>query len=191
METPKFYNPIDETLFESRIIHLNGGVNSEMAYRVNRELFALEKKDAKAPIVIMVNSPGGEITSGFSIFDTVRFIEPEVITVVAGLAASMGSIISLAPRKKENRMAFPNSKFLIHQPLIPGGIRGSASELEIHAKDILRTKEKINRLYVEETGKSLEEISKATERDYWMTAQEALEFNLIKKVVQSRSDLKI
>ena len=182
------YSPLDEAIFESRIVLMNGGVDSKLAYRTNKRLLALEKADPKKPIYLFINSPGGEITSGFSIFDTANFIEPDVFTLVTGLAASMGSLIALcAP--KERRLAFPNSKFLIHQPLIMGTIQGSASDLEIHANDILKTKDKINRLYSKETGKPLETVEKATDRDYWMSAEEALEFGLISKIIHKRSEL--
>ena len=184
-----FYTPLDEALFKSRIIQINGGVDSDLAKEVNRSLLALEAADPKKPIYIFVNSPGGEVTSGFSIYDTARFIEPEVITVVAGMAASMGSIIALCPRKKENRLAFPNSKFLIHQPLIAGTIQGRAVDLEIHARDIVKTKERINDLYQRETGKPIDVIREATDRDNWMEPEEALKFGLISRIVKSRAEV--
>ncbi len=183
-----FFSPIDRALFESRVVQISGPINSSLAYRVTRELLAMEKMDSNKPIIVFVNSPGGEVTSGFSVFDTIRFIAPEVKTVVTGLAASMGSLISLAA-KKGNRQAFPNSKFLIHQPLISGVIQGPASDLEIHAKDIVKTREKINRIYSKETGKSFEVVTRATDRDYWMTAEEALEFGLISKIVTAHSEI--
>lgn len=187
MEYP-FFTPIDEALFESRIVSISGPVRSEMALEVNRQLLALERKDSKKPIYLFINSPGGEITSGFSIYDTARFITPEVYTVVTGLAASMGSLIALcAP--KERRLSFPNAKFLIHQPLISGVIQGSASDIEIHAKDIIATKRKINELYAAETGRDLSEVEEATDRDYWMSATEARDFGLISKIISSRSEL--
>lgn len=183
-----FYTPEDQMLFDSRIVQISGGVDSQLAYRVNKTIIALEKADAKKPIYLFVNSPGGEITSGFSIYDTARFVQPDVYTVVVGMAASMGSLISLcAP--KERRLAFPNSKFLIHQPLISGSIQGQATDIEIHAKDIVKTKEKINKIYAEETGKPLSEIMEATDRDFWMNAQEALEFGLISKIISSHNEL--
>lgn len=189
MSNYHFHTPIDEALFESRIVQVSGGVDSNLAYDVNRKLLALEKSDAKAPIYLFIDSPGGEVNSGFSIFDTAKFIEPEVYTVVVGLAASMGSLIALCA-KPENRFAFPNGKFLIHQPLIMGTIYGSASDVDIRAKDIIRTREKINRLYAQETKRSYEEIVKATDRDYWMSAEEAKSFGLISKIVSRRSELK-
>lgn len=183
-----FFTPIDAKLFESRIVQVSGPVGSEMAHEVNRQLLALERDDPKKPVYLFVNSPGGEITSGFSIYDTARFIQPEVTTLVVGMAASMGSIISLAAEKK-NRLAFPNAKFLIHQPLISGFLTGPATDLDIHAKDIIRTKRKINELYAQETGRPIEEIEKATDRDRWMDASEALDFGLISRMITSRSEI--
>lgn len=184
-----FFSPLDQSLFESRIVQVDGVVGSELAHKVNKLLFALEKADSKKPIYLHINSPGGEVTSGFSIFDTVRFIEPKVYTIVVGLAASMGSIIALSA-DRENRFAFPNSKFLIHQPLIPSAIYGQATDLDIRAKDIIRTKERINKLYAEETGRSFEEVASITERDKWLNANEAKDFGLISKIITKRSELK-
>lgn len=183
-----FFTPLDEALFDSRIVQLSGPVDSSLAYRVNQRLLAMEKADPKKPIYLFIDSPGGEINSGFSIYDTARFIQPEVYTVVAGLAASMGSLIALCA-KKENRVALPNSKFLIHQPLISGTMHGPASDLEIQAREILRTKEKINQIYSRETGKDIKVIAEATDRDYWMNAEEALQFGLISRIISKRSEL--
>lgn len=183
-----FYTPIDQALFERRVVQVSGEVCSELAYEVNRKLLALEKADPKKPIYLFIDSPGGEINSGFSIFDTARFIEPEVYTLVSGLAASMGAMIALCA-KKQNRLAMPNSKFLIHQPLISGGIRGQASDLAIHANEIVRTKARINAIIAEETGRSITEVEKATDRDNWMTAEEALAFGLISRIVSRHSEV--
>lgn len=183
-----FFTPIDQRLFESRIVQVSGGVGSEMAHEINRQILALEREGPDKPFYLYVNSPGGEVSSGFSIYDTARFVSCEVVTVVVGMAASMGSIISLAA-KKENRYALPNAKFLIHQPLISGYLTGPASDIDIHAKDIIRTKRKINELYARETGKPIEEIEKATDRDRWMTAEEALDFGLISRIVERRADI--
>jgi ATP-dependent Clp protease protease subunit len=183
-----FFTPIDEALFKKRIVQVSGPVTSELAHHVNREILALEAQDPKAPIHLFINSPGGEVTSGFSIYDTARFVRCELKTIVVGMAASMGSIIALAADKK-NRIAFPNAKFLIHQPLVSGMIRGSASEIEIHAKDIIKMRERINELYAKETNRPLEEIRKATDRDNWMDAQEALKFGLISRVVSSHDEI--
>lgn len=183
-----FYTPIDEILFQTRIVQVSGPVDSKLAHRVNKQLLALESKDPKAPIYMYINSPGGEISSGFSIFDTARFIQPTIVTVVVGLAASMGSVIALCADKK-HRVAFPNSKFLIHQPLIAGVIQGPASDLEIHAKDIVKTRGKINQLYAKETGRPVEEVAKLTDRDYWMDANEAMKFGLVSRIISDRSEL--
>ncbi len=183
-----FFTPIDEALFKNRIVQVSGPVNSELAHHVNREILALEADNSTKPIYLFVNSPGGEVSSGFSIYDTARFVKCELKTIVVGMAASMGSIISLAAEKK-NRIAFPNAKFLIHQPLISGMIRGSASEIEIHAKDIVKMRERINELYAKETGKPLEEIRLATDRDNWMDVQEALKFGLISRIVSKHDEV--
>ncbi len=183
-----FFTPIDQSLFDGRIVQISGTVDSDLAYDVNRQLLALERVDPNKPVYLFINSPGGEINSGFAIYDTARFIEPEVITIVSGLAASMGSLIALCA-KKENRLTLPNSKFLIHQPLISGVMTGPASDIEIQAKDLLRTKEKINRIYAEETGHPLNEIAEATDRDKWMTAEEALEFGLISRIISRRKEM--
>jgi ATP-dependent Clp protease protease subunit len=183
-----FFTPLDQRLYESRIIQISGPVGSRMAQDVNKTLLAMEREAPDEPIYMFINSPGGEVTSGFSIYDTARFIQPEVVTVVTGLAASMGSVIALCADKK-NRLAFPNAKFLIHQPLISGILTGPASDIEIHAKDIIRTKQRINELYSKETGRPIEEIEKATDRDRWMECQEALDFGLISRVVSNRSEI--
>ncbi len=179
---------MDQALLDRRMIMMSGEVNSKLAKEVNKALLALDNLDSKKPIYLLINSPGGEINSGFSIYDTARFINAEVKTVVIGLAASMGSLIALCS-KKENRLAFPNSKFLIHQPLVSGTIQGQASDLEIHAKDIVKTKLKINTLYAKETGRPLEEVAKATDRDNWMDVEEALKFGLISRIISKFSEL--
>jgi ATP-dependent Clp protease protease subunit len=186
-KTAPEFTPLDQELFDARIIQISGPINSPLAKEVNKLLLTMDRK-SKKPIYLFINSPGGEITSGFSIFDTAQMIESEIITMVCGLAASMGSLIALCANK-ENRIAAPNSKFLIHQPLISGTMQGSASELEIHARDIIKTKEKINQIYANETGKPIQEIKEATDRDYWMTAQEAKDFGLIHRIVKSTGEI--
>jgi ATP-dependent Clp protease protease subunit len=183
-----FFSPIDQSLFEQRMIQVSGGVNSGLAYHVNRQLLALDKMSDSKPIYMFIDSPGGEINSGFSIFDTVRFIKAPVFTIVAGLAASMGSIISLSAAK-QRRFALPNAKLLIHQPLISGYLQGPASDLEIHAEDIVKTRDRINQLYADETGKSVAEITKLTDRDKWLSPQEAMNLGLISKIIKSKAEL--
>lgn len=180
---------IEKELFDARIILISAPVDARLAHVVNSKLLAMERHNDRDPIYLFINSPGGEVHSGFAIFDCARFVRPPVVTVVTGLAASMGSIISLAA-KRENRFAFPNSKILIHQPSI-SGISGSVSDIEIHAKDLLETKERIIRLYCEECGQSADEVKKALDRDNWMSAQAAIEWGHISKIVYNRDDLKI
>jgi len=187
VQTPAF-TPIDQHLFESRTIFVSGEVDSELAVKVNRQLLAMERANPTAPIVLWIDSPGGEIHSGFSMYDTAQFIQPRVITLVVGLAASMGSVISLCA-EKEDRLCFPNSKFLIHQPLISGVMRGQASDLAIHAQDIIETKKKLHRLYADRSGTAIEKFVEYMERDKWLNPKDAIELGLISKVIANRKEL--
>jgi ATP-dependent Clp protease protease subunit len=180
---------IERELFEARVILISAPVDPKLAHVVNSKLLALERHSDKDPIYLFINSPGGEVHSGFSIFDTARFVKPPIVTVVTGLAASMGSIIALAARP-EYRFAFPNSKFLIHQPSI-GGIGGSVSDIEIHAKDLIDTKNRIIDLYCQECGRSTDEVKKALDRDSWMSPDAAVKWGLISKIVNRRDELKV
>jgi ATP-dependent Clp protease, protease subunit len=182
------FTPIDQHLFESRTVFVSGEVNSELAVKVNRQLLALERANPSAPIILWIDSPGGEVYSGFSIYDMAQFIQPRVITIVAGLAASMGSVIALAAEKAD-RYSLPNAKLLIHQPLIGGVIRGQASDLEIHAKDIIELKKKMHKLYADRTGTSIERFTDLMERDRWVDPKEAIELGLISKVLNGRKEL--
>ncbi|MCM2282976.1 MAG: ATP-dependent Clp protease proteolytic subunit [Bdellovibrionaceae bacterium] len=178
----------EKELFEARVVLISSPVNSKLAHAVNSKLLALERHDSEKPIYMFINSPGGEVHSGFAIFDMARFIKPPVYTIVAGLAASMGSIIALCvPR--ERRFAFPNAKFLIHQPSVTG-VGGTVSDIEIHARDLIETKNQIIELYTAETGQSTEEVRKALDRDKWMTAEQAIKFGLISRVIKRREDIK-
>lgn len=182
------FTPIDQHLFEARTIFVSGEVNSEMALKVNRQLLALERANPQAPIVLWIDCPGGEVYSGFSIYDTAQFIKPKIITIVSGLAASMGSVIALAA-EKQNRVSFPNAKLLIHQPLIGGVLRGQASDIEIHAKDIIALKNKMHRLYADRTGTPVDRFIDLMERDRWIEPGEAVELGLISKIMTKREDL--
>jgi ATP-dependent Clp protease protease subunit len=185
---PQPFTPIDQHLFEARTIFVSGEVNSEMALKVNRQLLALERANPQAPIVLWIDCPGGEVYSGFSIYDTAQFIKPKIITIVSGLAASMGSVIALAA-EKQNRVSFPNAKLLIHQPLIGGVLRGQASDIEIHAKDIIALKNKMHRLYADRTGTPVDRFMDLMERDRWIEPGEAVELGLISKIMTKREDL--
>lgn len=186
--TAPTFTPIDQHLFEARTIFVSGEVNSELAVKVNRQLLAMERANPTAPILLWIDSPGGEIHSGFSIYDTARFIQPRVFTLVAGLAASMGSVIALCA-EKEDRLCFPNAKLLIHQPLISGVMRGQASDIEIHALDIIATKKKLHMLYAERTGKPVDAFAEMMERDRWLDPKQAMELNLLSKIVSTRKEL--
>lgn len=179
---------VGERLFKSRQIQVNGVVDNKLATRVIASLLALEQEDHESPITMIVNSPGGSVTDGFAIYDTMRFIGPDVRVVCTGLAASIATVILLgAP--KEQRLATPNTKLLIHQPMLSGQVIGQATDLEIRTKDLLQTRERINQLLAAETGQPLERIEQDTNRDYWMTADEAVEYGLIARVVRNRSEL--
>ena len=175
-------------LLQRRQMFISEAITSKSAKRFVSELLALEADKAGAPITVFLNSPGGEVNSGFAIFDTIRFITSPVTIVNTGLCASIATVINVAA-KKNRRFSMPNAKFLIHQPLIPGQVYGQASDLEITAREIMKTREKINRLLAEETGMALEKVEKDTTRDYWMNANEAAEYGLITRVVSSYKDL--
>jgi ATP-dependent Clp protease, protease subunit len=176
-------------LFEQRIIVLSEAIHAASAKRTIELLLALEAVDPTKEIWLFLNSPGGEINSGFGIYDSIRFIRPEVKIIVTGLAASAATVILLAAEAKY-RYTLPNARLLIHQPLIGGNIQGQASDIEIHAKEILRTREKIAELYNKETKQPIDRVRKDIERDYWMTAQEALEYGLVTKVISSWNEVR-
>ncbi|MBI2603149.1 MAG: ATP-dependent Clp protease proteolytic subunit [Deltaproteobacteria bacterium] len=177
----------DMKLFQVRGILISEAVDSSTAERVVRDLLILDEEN-KEPIKIYINSPGGEVNSGFAIFDTIRFIDSEVKVVNIGLCASIATIINIAA-KKENRFAMPNSKFLIHQPLISGQVIGPASDIEITANQILKTRERLNQLLAEECGQDLKKVEEDTVRDYWMTAPEACDYGLVTRVVRSKKEI--
>jgi ATP-dependent Clp protease protease subunit len=179
---------VTKQLYSNRTIVLSEGIDSDVARRVISELLAHDAADSTKPITIILNSPGGSVSSGFAIYDTMRFIRSELKIVVSGLAASIATVILLGAPKK-NRLSMPNAQLLIHQPLIPGAVQGQASDLEITAKEIVKTREKLAHLYNKETGQSVERVQKDIERDYWMSAQEALEYGLITRIVSSMTEI--
>jgi ATP-dependent Clp protease protease subunit len=179
---------IDDVLLKARRIFLSDAVDGDSAKEIIRKLWYLELTDPGKPILFVINSPGGSVDSGFAIWDQVKMISSPVTTLVTGLAASMGSILSLCAAPKK-RFATPHSRIMIHQPSIGGVIRGQATDLEIQAREILKTRKLIVDTYVEHTGKSASMIEKAIDRDTWMTAQEALEFGLLDKIVTSYKQL--
>lgn len=174
-----------ETLLKTRSILISGEIDKKIAEKVINQLLMLEAENDD-PIKVFIDSPGGDVDSAYAIFDMIRFVKPKVTMIAMGLAASAGALILLAG-EKENRFGFPNSHYLIHQPL--SGVRGVATEIEIHAKEIEKTRQKINALIAKETGKSLAQVEKDTDRDYWMSAEEALEYGLISKIISNRNQL--
>jgi len=180
-------NSISNKLLKSRTVVISHQVDSKLSAKVLSQLILLEQEGPELPVNVFINSPGGDIFSGFAIFDMLKFISCPVTTIVTGFAASMGSILSLAANKGR-RFAMPQSKIMIHQPLLMG-YQGRASECEIQAREILKTRDHLVKLYSEQTGKNREEIKKALDRDNWFTAEEALKYGLLDKVVHSRSDI--
>lgn len=188
-EKPKFVtDKLDLALLEKRRIFLSDGVDADSAKDIIRKLWYLDHLQPGKPILLVINSPGGSVDSGFAIWDTVKMIESPVITLVTGLAASMGSLLSLVSGKGK-RLATQNSRIMIHQPLIGGTIRGQATDLDIQAKEMLKTRAMIVDIYAHATGKDHKIIEKAIDRDNWMSAEEALQFGLLDKIVTSMSDV--
>jgi ATP-dependent Clp protease protease subunit len=179
---------IERMLLQNRRLFYSDEVSPESAAEAIRKLWYLEYSAPGKPITLVIQSPGGSVDAGFAVWDQIKMITSPVSTVVTGLAASMGSILSLCAAKGR-RFATPNARILIHQPSIHGGVRGQASDLEIHAREILKLRERIIALYVEATGKDRDRIAAAIERDTWLSAEEAKEFGLIDKVISSYKDL--
>lgn len=175
---------VEKMLIEKRRIFLSAAVDEKTAQDIIKKLWYLDMKDSKAPILFVINSPGGSVDAGFAIWDQIKMIKAPVYTLVTGLAASMGSILSLCAEKSK-RFATKNSRIMIHQPLIAGVIQGQATDLEIQAKEIIKTREALVQIYQDKTGKEKKQIEKALDRDTWMSASEAKEFNLIDEIVDS------
>ena len=171
-------------LLRERVIFLVGPVNDQSANLVVAQLLFLESENPDKDISLYINSPGGSVSAGMAIYDTMNFIKPQVSTLCVGMAASMGAFL-LAAGEKGKRFALPNSKIMIHQPL--GGMQGQATDIEIHARDILRTKAKLNEILAERTGRPLEKIERDTDRDYFLTADEAKDYGLVDQVIAKRA----
>jgi len=167
-------------LLKDRIIFLGSGIDDDVANAVIAQLLFLAADDPEKDIHLYINSPGGSVTAGLGILDTMRFIKPDVSTICMGMAASMGSLL-LTGGAKGKRFALPNAEVMIHQPL--GGVRGQATDIKIHADWIIRTKQKLNEMYVEFTGQPLKKIERDTDRDHFMSAEEAKDYGLIDKVI--------
>ncbi|SEC71368.1 ATP-dependent Clp endopeptidase proteolytic subunit ClpP [Paenibacillus sp. GP183] len=174
-------------LLKDRIIFIGSAIDDDVANLVIAQLLFLSAQEAEKDIHLYINSPGGSVTAGMGIYDTMQFIKPDVSTICVGMAASMGSLL-LTAGAKGKRFALPNAEVMIHQPL--GGVRGQATDIKIHADWIIKTKQKLNQIYVDRTGQPLEKIERDTDRDNFMSAEEARAYGLIDKVITG-NDLKV
>ena len=176
---------MDEKLFKSRSISIFGGIDERIARTVTEQLLALSA-ESDDPITIYISSPGGHVESGDVVYDMIKFIKPEVRVVGTGWVASAATNIYLAA-KKENRYSLPNTRYLVHQP--SGGSRGDATDIAIQAEEIKKTKARINRLIADETGRPIEQVEKDTDRDFWMSVEEAIEYGIVGKVISSVTEI--
>lgn len=174
-------------LLKERIVFIGTPIDDNIASLVVAQLLYLEAEDPDKDINLYINSPGGVVTAGLAIYDTMKYIKPDVNTICIGQAASMGAIL-LAAGTKGKRFALPNSRIMIHQPL--GGVQGQATDIEIHAREILKIKRRLNEILVEATGQTLKKIEKDTDRNFFMSAEEAKEYGLIDEVLEKRADIK-
>lgn len=185
-QAAKVPESVADKFMKTRQIILSGEINKDLAEKIVSQLLVLEADDAEKPIYMYIDSPGGDVDAGFAIFDAIRFISCPVVLVGMGLIASAATLVLMAV-PKEMRVGLPNSRYLIHQPM--SGMRGVATDIEIHAKEMEKTKAKLNQLIADETGTPLEQVSKDTERDYWLDAEESVKYGLISKIVTKRTDL--
>lgn len=167
-------------LLKDRIVFVTGGIEEQMADIVIAQLLFLEREDPKKDITLYINSPGGHVTAGMAIYDTMQHVAPDVSTVCVGMAMSMGSILLMGGAKGK-RFALPNAEILIHQPL--GGVEGQATDISIHANHIIKTKDKLNQLIAQHTGQKIDKVRSDTERDFFMSAEEAVKYGIIDKVI--------
>lgn len=173
---------LEDRLFRERIIFLTEEVDDAIANAIVAYMLFLDSDDQTKPIYLYINSPGGSVTAGMAIYDTMQYIKSEVVTICVGLAASMGSFLLMAGSKGK-RLALPHSRIMIHQP--SGGTRGQATDIEIEAREILRIRRQLNQIYAERTGQSLEKIEKDMDRDFFLSAQEAKEYGLLDQVIET------
>lgn len=185
-KTPEMPDPLTEKFLKTRQIILSGEINKDLAEKIVRQLLVLEADDAKKTIYMYIDSPGGDVDAGFAIYDMIRFIKAPVVLIGMGLIASAATIILLSV-PKEKRVGLPNSRYLIHQPM--SGIGGVATDIQIHAKELEKTHTLLNQIISEGTGTPLEQVTKDTDRDYWLDCSEAIEYGLISSKITNRSDL--
>ena len=184
-EAAKQFNLLESSLFKHRTLTLFGEISQKLAQRTAEKLLSLSF-ESDDPITIYLGSPGGHVESGDTIFDMIGYIKPKVRIVGTGWVGSIATHIYLAP-EKEDRLCLPNTRFLIHQPA--GGFGGDASDIEIHAREIIKTRERINGIIAERTGQPLEKVAEDTDRDYWMSAEESVEYGLVGKIISSVDEL--
>ena len=175
-----------DKFLKTRQIILTGEINKELADSIVRQLLILDSEDEEAPIYMYIDSPGGDVDAGFAIFDVIRYVKAPVYLIGMGLIASAATLVLLSV-DKDRRFGLPNSRYLIHQPL--GGMRGVATDIEIYAKDMEKIRAKLNKIISDQTGTLLEQVTKDTDRDYWLDSDEAVKYGLISKIVASKSDL--
>jgi ATP-dependent Clp protease, protease subunit len=189
-ETPfvKIEDRIDATILEARRVFVSNQIDNKSAKEVIRKLWYLELTEPGKPILFVINSPGGSVDDGFAIWDQIKMISSPVTTLITGLAASMGSVLSLCAQKGR-RFATAQSRIMIHQPMVGGVIQGQATDLDIQAREILKTRKKLVHLYMEATGKDYDTIERAVDRDTWMTAEEAKEYGLVDKIVDNYAQI--
>lgn len=174
-----------ERLLETRTITIFGEINMKLAQEVTEKLMLLAA-DSDDDIKIFINSPGGHVESGDTIFDMIRFVKPKVKVIGTGWVASAGALI-YAAAERENRYSLPNTRFLLHQPM--GGVRGQAQDIKIEAEEIIKMRERLNRIFSEQTGQPLEKVTKDTERNFWMSAKEAIDYGLVGKIINSTDEI--
>ena len=185
--SPKMPESVTEKFLKTRQIILSGEINKDLAEKIVSQLLVLEADDCEKTIYMYIDSPGGDVDAGFAIFDMIRFIKAPVVLIGMGLIASAATLILLAV-PKERRLGLPNSNYLIHQPM--SGMKGVATDIKIHAKEMEKTRAKLNKIIADETGTPIEQVSKDTERDYWLNASEAVNYGLISSIITKRDELK-
>jgi len=176
---------LEAALFKARTVLLTGGIDFKQAQRISERLLALSS-ESQDPILLVLSSPGGHVESGDMIHDMIKFVQAPVKILGTGWVASAGALIYSAA-KKENRYALPNTRFLLHEPR--GGVGGQATDVEIQAREIIKMRQRLNQIFADATGKSLEQIKKDTDRDFWMSAEEAMAYGLVGKIVRHRSEI--
>lgn len=185
---PKISEKIENAILDSRRIFLCDAVDNNSCADIIRKLWYLELKNPGKPIYFIINSPGGSVDAGFAIWDQVKMISSPVTTIVTGLAASMGSVLSLCAAPKK-RLSTPNARFMIHQPMLGGVIKGQATDLDIQAREMIKTRLRLINIYMDATGKDHDSIARAIDRDTWLSAEEALKFGLLDGIINSFSEL--